>query len=886
MDIEFLNQFRFFNDYKSGHKIIKKNKIIFETLYQHSKSVLKFYDKFLSERKIEVKLKFLSKNLNLKLNTYLWKLIFFHDLGKLNRFTQDYFLSGIKINDTEHSKISFLLIILYFYDDFRLLTKKGIRISDRNEEIIFSEIILLFSYVTAFHHSNLFNFSNDIVFDGKSFNINFGSVLRYILNEKKEIIESIIKSYEGIFKFENYINLYSFKNKNFLKKEELFQIFFQIKQFYSLLVLSDYYATFCFQNGLKVEGIKINQIDLDLINKIEKNFHYISYNRRLLNAENLKLKKLEECRNLNELRNNLIIQATQSLNFELEKKDHSKIFMLNVPTGGGKTNISLKLALEILKKTQVNRVNWVFPYVNIIEQNTNVIKESYFKNDKNLIIKHLSQIYHDSINLEDVDKFTNLEYYENSKINLLEKKLNLDFINNSINIISTVNFFNMLFKVKRNNRYKFANFVNSIVIIDEIQTINAENMDTFYQVLGILSRQFNMYFIIMSATLPDINKFNKIKDKESNVIHLITNYTDYYKHEIFKRNKVEFIKKRYEKKDLIEHVQKLKETKRYNKILIVLNTIKSSLEIFENLKESEDNWEILILNSYVTRNMKNKIIDYVKANDNIILVSTQSIEAGVDLDFDVAIRDRSIIDSIEQVSGRVNRECNQLNKNDKKVYVINYLNESEKIYRSDERFKYINDDFFELRDFDSYYEEYFSFIKKKQSNSTMRNYIHSIESLSFNEVSDLRLIKNKFSISLVFNDILEEVKEDLDYKINNFDTIERLLNLKEDKDNDFLNKPLFDFISKIISKNSVSLNFYNYEDMEHFLSFLKNKNYLVNKNINISENKIIIVNNSFYHEYYSSYKLGSICFKYFNVLKLKNLDFEKYKKEDLSGIFI
>jgi CRISPR-associated endonuclease/helicase Cas3 len=877
----------------------------YESLLEHMNKVLNFFIRFSEKRNIKFILH-KNENLNNKLIKNMLRVVFIHDIGKLNLEFQKKHYKFKDYNNTEHSKFSFYIGLVLFFDELKSLLNSKVYVSENKqtkknltEEYVEFFYFFLFLYIVTLHHSNLSKF--DLVYEfgeGEKY-LDFKEVvekdLKYFLVDNEEIFLNIFKLFPNSDKLlkdfnslKKMIEYEDFFIPDILFKKEKKHIFFQIKLFYSLLVLSDYYATFSYQYRKKIEDVKIRQIDKKLLTKIDENFHKLKYNKELKNIEKIELRELENCKTINDLRNNLLKQATKTLKENLDK---NKVFMLNVPTGGGKTNISLKLGLEILKfDRKVNRLNWVFPYVNIIEQNTEVIKKSYFDNNGNLIKESLSQIYHDSIEIEDIEKFKNEKKFEKEKINLLEKELNLNFINNPINIISSVNFFDSIFKVKRNNRYKFANFVNSVIIIDEIQTIPIKNLDVFYQILETLSNQFNMYFVIMSATLPDINTLNAIKGNKSYAIDLIENYEKYFNHDVFKRNSIEFLEEKFDKEKLVDLTLRLTKNPNYNKILIVLNTIKSSVEIFQEIKQKKKNgWNVLILNSYITRHMKNKIINFIKSNNKIILVSTQSIEAGVDLDFDCAIRDYAIIDSIEQVSGRVNRECDKDKNEVSKIFIINYNGESKRIYKEDERFEILDKNqekkCLERKDFKFYYNLVFKKRNKKQDSSILENSFKYIEELNFAKLSELEIIKKNISITLVFNEILDELKEEFKDKINEFEKMSDILGLKKGKEKSFENKALFSFVNKFISKNSVQISFYSLNDKLQFIDFLKEKTFLLeNEYSNNGGKNLFIVDNKFYEIYYGDCDIGKEKFKFFNVSKLKE-EFKKFKK-NVSGIFI
>ncbi len=851
---------KFYENYKkkfegcvSGHK---KNEE-FENLFSHSKQVTDFFVDFCEARGIESIFDNFFRNFeNLeypKIKKDLLRIIFLHDVGKLNPLAQEYYMGKRVKNEgnTTHTNFSVILTLVEFWDEISPLTD-----IDSKEEITekskYSLFLLCLIYAAKLHHGNLSKINN------------FRSIeedIKNILEKDKDDLLNLFEQLGIGFNLENLKEMMiknSFFDENFRR-----DIFFCVKLFYSCLVMSDYYATYCYHFGRK--DIKINQINQKLIKKFENNFYGIDFNSKLKDKDFLKIKDLRECNELNELRDNLIIKSSKTLNNELEK--NKKIFMLNVPTGGGKTNISLKLVLDILNKDKsINRINWVFPFVNLIDQNYNVIKNSYLRDENERGI--LSKISYKSINL---DPHEFIDYEKNFK-QLMEQNLNLSYLNNPINIISNVNFFNSFFKAKKQNRYKIANFVNSIVVLDEIQSIDAKYLHIFYRILDTISKRYNIYFIIMSATLPNVNEYNK----EKIATELVGNYKEYFNHPIFKRNKFIFEKKVFDEETFKGYLEKriLKDHKGKNKFLVVLNTIGSSVGMFRNLvkDKSFEEYSILLLNSYVNDLDRKRVVEFVKnSKEKLILISTQSIEAGIDLDFDIGFRDNSILDSIEQVAGRVNRECK---KNNSLVYVFNLSNNAKKIYGSDKRFK-IDLDFglktriLNEKDFSSYYNLYFNEIKSGIKKANDYNYFEDISSLGYHKINELNLIENKPSLTLTPNKISQEiVGKDL-WKFlekENIKTIKKIIEFISEKKG-FEYKPLIDLLNKIISMNSINIQFFNDEQKSKFADFLKNRGFLeIDKD---KRSDFLILDNNFFNEYNIRYLVKNQKFSYFDISKLK-----------------
>ena len=208
-----------------------------------------------------------------------------------------------------------------------------------------------------------------------------------------------------------------------------------------------------------------------------------------------------------------------------------------------------------------------------------------------------------------------------------------------------------LFGNKNKDNVKFNQLKNSVVIIDEAQAIPYNFRKDFILLCEIISQRLGTIFIFMSATMPVIKSENF---KE------ISNLDYFSKQD---RYVIKWLDISGEE-GLLE---KICGTARDKNTLVVVNTIKKAQELFVKLR---DKFSCFCLNGYMYDEHKRATIETIKRaintnKDNplaskILLISTQSIEAGVDLDFDVGFREVSPISSIIQTAGRVNRHFGEI----------------------------------------------------------------------------------------------------------------------------------------------------------------------------------------------------------------------------------
>nr|QNO47010.1 hypothetical protein JMDIOONB_00022 [Methanosarcinales archaeon ANME-2c ERB4] len=580
--------------------------------------------------------------------------IYYHDIGKLNPNFQKVKVKGMKVSgNTRHSFFSERVLTSFLLGKFPEL--RG--------------AIYLAVNIVRSHHGKLSDFTTDDYFES---------------SEERKIIQQILQ----ITDIEGATISEDDKREFFRNSLDWHKTFLLVKLLYALLVLSDSYSTMHYAHSFN-RKYPLNILDQNIRERMIESYSRIPYNS---NIDQTEFEGSSRCGAINELRKAILIESSNRIKKLL--KEDNRIFMLSVPTGGGKTNISMKLALNILEHDEtIKRLFYVFPYINIIEQNYKAIDNALF--DKSLFpdkIGLVSDIYSRAY----MDKFQG-ETDEDS-VSTLEKMMIIrddNFLNNCVNVITNVNFFNGIIKNGGNNRYKIANLCNSIVIIDEIQTLSDKNIRTFYDFIKETSRDLNIYYIIMSATLPSFNDF--LEDVE--VPQIIDDPHKYYTHPVLKRNEIVF------KKD-IKDLNGIKElliseiNRKYRtgdvKILVTLNVVDTSRKVYEELKSDGrfKEFSFYLLNSTTSSLRRKKMIEEIKdktKEGRMMIVSTQSIEAGVDIDCDFGIRDYSILDSIEQISGRINRECNTQKADVSKLFVIKYkdgkLADSKKIYAGHERYK-------------------------------------------------------------------------------------------------------------------------------------------------------------------------------------------------------
>ncbi len=384
---------------------------------------------------------------------------------------------------------------------------------------------------------------------------------------------------------------------------------------------------------------------------------------------------------MNALRKSVFSEVNEQLTLALNGGSEPRIVTITLPTGTGKTLLGIHTALKISETLGYTRVVYCLPYINIIEQ-THAVMEDVLstycgrKPDISMLLKH-HHLFFPSQESKDVPL---------DKLLLLTDSWESSFI-----ITTFEQLLRSIIGCRNSMLKKFHNLAGSILILDEVQAIPLEYWRLVRDALLHMAENFDMKIIMMTATMPAIFRGESVK--------LVPEPEKYFKH----MDRTELIP-RLEKAVTAEEFADFflaKWTKGASALLVV-NTVRASKKVYERLverlgdeairvglnDESADHAKTVL--AYlstsiipVERKRRIKLLnELLKERRSVILVSTQVVEAGVDLDFDVAFRDLGPFDSIVQVAGRCNRNWRLPTG---RIYVLRIVDEngredSRKIY--------------------------------------------------------------------------------------------------------------------------------------------------------------------------------------------------------------
>lgn len=326
------------------------------------------------------------------------------------------------------------------------------------------------------------------------------------------------------------------------------------------------------------------------------------------------------------------------------------IYRLCVPTGGGKTLASLRYALRhaILHKKQ--RIIYAIPFTTIIDQNADVVRKSLKKD--HVILEHHSNLIQDSDGnkTRDQKNETLTEPDEGDRRSLLTERWDVPII-----LTTTVQLLNTLFLGKTRSVRRMHNLANSIIVLDEVQTIPIKCLDMFNAALNFLAEVCGATIILCTATQPGSNVGVPIRC--SSPENLVPDYEGMF--EKFRRTAIHdaCIPGGYSASTLADFV--LERQRANTSVLVVMNTKRAAKNLYAALKRRYPSCSLHYLSTALCpahRREKLKHLDKeLEDRTPVICVSTQLIEAGIDISFDCVVRSLAGLDSIAQAAGRCNR---------------------------------------------------------------------------------------------------------------------------------------------------------------------------------------------------------------------------------------
>ena len=722
--------------------------------------------------------------------------IIFHDYGKINpRFQSITMKNTLRkwpvincLDGTKHSMLSAAIYLDYFYEKIQESPLS------KDEKNVIHVFMLSNAYVISRHHGNLSGFE---AFLGE-----------FQQNQQLADIFSCMNQgdfaevYYGPFckKGLHSVNM-PMQNKrkydSFSEKQSLqLGLYAYIRFLFSVLVSCDYYATSEYDNGIEMSAFGTIE-NTEFATQYEQSERVKQIRR--FNPESC----VDDKKDINILRNRMFYEAEQTL---LENKDANVAFA-EAPTGAGKSNLAMNCSLKLLDKN-INKIFYVYPFNTLVEQNYDTLEKIYGQTDIFKSIAVINSITPIPLNgtrkfWENLDKEENEKFYQKA---LLDRQ----FLNYPFILTTHVNLFQIMFGCEREAAISFYQLAGSVVVLDEIQSYKNVLWTEIMMFLQCYSRLLNMKIIIMSATLP---KLDMLTGNHEKVVNLIENPEKYFQDARFKKRvalsyELLYPDKKTEMEELYAHV--LGQAQKGRKILMEFIT-KTSAEMFYHMLAESGREDLQVFcmtgdDNQIDRKRILREMDTADQDKAVILVATQVVEAGIDIDMDIGYKDISKLDSEEQFIGRINRNF----KRNGVVYFFDMDDESgiyKEDYRVDTAYTLRKDEMKQLladKNFGKYYDYILKGIRKYRNDRKNENgieaFVDNVKKLDFVWISQkMKLIdkNDDWKMSVYF---AREITTDTGEIIDGKQVWERYRELLSDMTMNYAKKQIL--LSEVKSKMS------------------------------------------------------------------------------------
>lgn len=330
--------------------------------------------------------------------------------------------------------------------------------------------------------------------------------------------------------------------------------------------------------------------------------------------------------NVNRIRADVLHQCREKAN------DAPGMYSLTVPTGGGKTLSSLAFALEHAAHYEKRRVIYVIPYTSIIEQTANIFRAIF----PDAVVEHHSNL--------DPDK-------ETVKSRLATENWDAPLI-----VTTNVQFFESLFAAKTSRCRKLHNIVNSVVVLDEAHLLPTEFLQPILDVMNCLAAHYGVTFVLCTATQPALSTLTSFQRsiRGLDLVREIIDDPDALYCDLERVNIAlpENLHEQQSWDDIAQRVQQ------HDSVLAIVSSRADARELHRRMPKGTVHLSALMCGEHRSA-MIAEIKRQLLSGESVRVVSTQLVEAGVDVDFPVVYRALAGLDSIAQAAGRCNREGKQ-----------------------------------------------------------------------------------------------------------------------------------------------------------------------------------------------------------------------------------
>lgn len=355
--------------------------------------------------------------------------------------------------------------------------------------------------------------------------------------------------------------------------------------------------------------------------------------RTALNNHLAQMSKNARISDLNTLRNHILSHSRAQAALP------PGLFSMTVPTGGGKTLTSMAFALDHALQNGQRRVIYVIPFTSIIEQNARVFKDA-FGDLSHGVIEHHSAFDRDT-DLK-LDKSHSKSHYTD-KLRIAMESWDAPVI-----VTTAVQFFESLFADRPSQCRKLHNIANSVIVLDEAQTLPLKLLRPVMAAIDELARNYKCSIVLCTATQPALREDQGFFNGFQNVREIAPEPEKLF--EKLKRTQVRAIGTQSDSQ-LVDCLRQ------HPQVLMIVNNRRHARSLYDAIK---DQYGAYHLSTLMIAKHRSAVLDVVRqkllSGEPCKLISTSLIEAGVDVDFPMLYRAEAGLDSIAQAAGRCNRE--------------------------------------------------------------------------------------------------------------------------------------------------------------------------------------------------------------------------------------
>lgn len=535
---------------------------------------------------------------------------FLHDMGKLTEHFTTYLKNAVYEGNVAHEKIDHSTAgAKYLYD--RFYGKN--RLQDHVLETVGMAILS--------HHSGMQNFVQP--------DLRPSDYLRRVTNQELPYYTEVVRHFESekgnkervaqlLEEAKAEFQLFTKKVKPL--QQPFVHLSLMQKLVFSCLIDADRTNTRCFEENTtiaSVENISVFQKGYDSLMEVVSEWQ-------------------QSEKPLNQLRNEMSAECDAAAD------QPSAIYTLSIPTGGGKTFASLRYGLKHAIRHNKKRIIYVVPYTTILEQNAQEVRKII--NQPEAVLEHHANV------VDDASLDNEADFYDSS----YHKKLQLGRDNWDYPIIFTtmVQFLDAFYQKGTRKGRRMHNLTNSVIIFDEVQSVPYQHFPLFNAAVNFLHTVGNASIMLCTATQPSIDRVEPPVKPHAEVVPRLTDVVESFKR-VEIHSKVEA--DAWDANEIASFAQEI--IQRSQSLLVILNTKTAVKNLYQVLQEQSDAHIVHLSTSMCPAHRKNVLADIksILGKEKVICISTQLIEAGVDISFESVIRSLAGLDSIAQAAGRCNR---------------------------------------------------------------------------------------------------------------------------------------------------------------------------------------------------------------------------------------